>query len=410
MLKRASVFILPIGAVIVTVAMIVYPDLALNSAIKGLTLWWDVVFPALLPFFVVSELLMGLGVVHFMGVLLEPFMRPLFNVPGVGSFVLAMGLASGYPIGAVLSARLRSKKLLTKTEGERLMSFTNTSDPLFMAGVVAVGMLGRPELGAVIMGAHYLASISTGLVLRFYKGRSADRTEALASREPGTMLTRASRALVRARDEDGRPFGAILGDSVKNSINTLLLVGGYIILFSVIIRLLAQWGVIGALGAGIATLLKPLGVSSTSIQPLVAGLFEITLGCEMASKAAIPVVQQVVVISFIVAWSGLSVLGQVAAVVKDTDLSAGSYMWARLIHGTFAAGYSFLLMRSSQSVLARLSVAPFLQQPATVTAGGWILRLGLFGERMLFALGTLAIVAAIAGLLRSLRVISLRVR
>ena len=45
---------------------------------------------------------MGMGVVHFIGVLMEPLMRPLFNVPGTGAFVLAMGIASGYPLGAAL--------------------------------------------------------------------------------------------------------------------------------------------------------------------------------------------------------------------------------------------------------------------------------------------------------------------
>ena len=50
-----------------------------------------------------------LGVVHMMGVFLEPVMRPLFNVPGTGSFVMAMGLASGFPIGAILTAELRSR-------------------------------------------------------------------------------------------------------------------------------------------------------------------------------------------------------------------------------------------------------------------------------------------------------------
>ena len=56
-------------------------------------------------------------------------MRPLFNVPGVGAFVVAMGLASGYPIGAVLTARLRREGQLTVAEAERLMGFCNTAEP-----------------------------------------------------------------------------------------------------------------------------------------------------------------------------------------------------------------------------------------------------------------------------------------
>ena len=49
------------------------------------------------PFFAMSEIMIGLGVVHFMGVLVEPIMRPVFRIPGEGAFAVVMGLASGYP-------------------------------------------------------------------------------------------------------------------------------------------------------------------------------------------------------------------------------------------------------------------------------------------------------------------------
>ena len=52
------------------------PAGCLPGGLTGLKTWWNIVFPALLPFFIASELLMSFGVVHFMGVLLEPVMRP----------------------------------------------------------------------------------------------------------------------------------------------------------------------------------------------------------------------------------------------------------------------------------------------------------------------------------------------
>lgn len=119
------------AATALVVAMVAYPDVAFQAAVRGLRLWWDIVFPALLPFFIGGQVLMGLGVVHFVGVFLEPLMRPLFNLPGIGGFVTAMGLASGYPIGALLTARLRRDGAVTVVEGERLMSFANTADPVF---------------------------------------------------------------------------------------------------------------------------------------------------------------------------------------------------------------------------------------------------------------------------------------
>ena len=82
------------------------PQAALQASIRGLNIWWEVVFPSLLPFFIIAELLISIGVVKFIGVILEPLMRPLFRVPGIGGFVWAMEwlLVSA---GAKLSARLR---------------------------------------------------------------------------------------------------------------------------------------------------------------------------------------------------------------------------------------------------------------------------------------------------------------
>lgn len=76
-------------ALTLTFALLTYPKEALEASVRGLNTWWKVVFPSLLPFFILSELLIGFGVVRFIGSILEPLMRPLFRVPGVGGFALA---------------------------------------------------------------------------------------------------------------------------------------------------------------------------------------------------------------------------------------------------------------------------------------------------------------------------------
>lgn len=121
-------------ALLLTVLVVAYPKDALEASTFGLKLWFDVVFPALFPFFTMSEILMGLGVIRFVGVLLEPAMRPLFRIPGVGGFVVAIGLASGYPLGAKITGQVCRDGLCTPVEGERLIAFANTADPLFIVG------------------------------------------------------------------------------------------------------------------------------------------------------------------------------------------------------------------------------------------------------------------------------------
>lgn len=160
-----------LSALVFVLSMVSCPQIVFEGAALGLKTWWNIVFPALLPFFIASELLMSFGLVHFMGELLDPVMRPLFNVPGSGSFVMAVGFTSGYPIGSMVTARLRKEGLCSRVEAERLMSFTNNSSPLFMLAAVAVGMFNNPGLGVLIAGTHYLSNITLGLILRFYSSK-----------------------------------------------------------------------------------------------------------------------------------------------------------------------------------------------------------------------------------------------
>lgn len=343
-------------AVAFAVAMVLHPAEAFASAVHGLQVWWNIVFPALLPFFIGSEILLGFGVVHFMGVLLEPVMRPLFNVPGSGSFVLAVGLASGFPIGSVLTTRLYRDGMCSRTEAERLMSFTNTADPLFMSGAVAVGMFGRPEVAGVIIVAHYLSSLTVGLLMRYY-ARREDRPQRTVRQR--RFLSRAFRALLEARQQDGRPFGKLLGDAVRNSVNTLLLIGGFIIIFSVVMRMLTLVGAVALLSRGLGALLVPWGLDAQAIPALVTGLFEITLGCQLAGQTSAPLVHRVAVAGAIIGWSGLSVHAQVAAIVQGTGFRLAPYLLARTLHGVLAAGFSVLLMgETAMSTLARVMPAP----------------------------------------------------
>jgi len=396
--QRRTLYVYALFSFALVVCMVLYPDTAFRAAVQGLTVWWNVVFPALLPFFIGAQLLMGLGVVHFMGVLLEPLMRPAFNVPGVGGFVMAMGLASGYPIGAVLTAKLRRAVLVTKWEAERLMSFTNTADPLFMAGAVAVGMFGNAGVAGVIMTAHYLSSLSTGLILRFYAPRAPTTSAGEGQDRRATLFGRAARAMIQARIHDGRPFGSLLGDAVQESVSTLLLIGGFIILFSTIIQILGQVGVVSLLGAGFSSLLCALGMEPGLGDSLVNGLFEITLGCQTAAAAAASLPARLVVSGVIIAWSGVSVHAQVAAMTQDTDIDMRPYLASRLVHAVLAGAFTFLLLGRSglaedfiAPVFAHLGAGRYVVQPwaarllACSRAFGWSV-LGLLGFALLYGL------------------------
>ncbi|MFT9847906.1 sporulation integral membrane protein YlbJ [Aneurinibacillus sp. REN35] len=323
---------------ILAASLLAFPETSFLAALRGLKIWWDVVFPALLPFFITSEILLGLGLAHFMGVLLEPFMRPVFNVPGHGSFVWTMGFSSGYPIAAKLTVRLREQNLISRAEGERLVSYTTTADPVFITGAVAIGFFHSAKVGLVLLIAHYVTAVLVGLIMARHDRRGARTPYKPDTSKP--VLLRALTAMHRARLRDGRAFGKLMGDAVSTSLQTQLLLGGFILFFSVLLDLFAKLKIIALLSVLLGHVLALFGYPLEAAQALIYGLFEVTLGAKQTSEifASLSPAFVMAIASAILAWGGLSVHAQVASMLAETDIRYRPFLIARLCH----AALSFL--------------------------------------------------------------------
>ena len=328
-----------------TVSLILFPKVALEASIRGLKMWWEVVFPSLLPFFIISELLIAFGVVAFIGVIFEPLMRPIFKVPGVGGFVLAMGMASGYPSGAKLTARLRQEKQITNIEAERLVSFTNSSNPLFIFGAISIGFFHNPKIGILLATAHYLGNIFVGIAMRFHGGKVIGESETeKVVKKSKPSIKEAFRQLHRTRLKNNKPFGKLLGDAVSSSVQTLLMIGGFIILFSVLNNILALVNVTTIFASIISILLSIFHLPIDFSFPLISGIFEITLGAKLTSEVAnVSLKDQVIVTSFFLAFCGFSVQAQVASILAETDIRFAPFFIARILHAFFAATLAYFL-------------------------------------------------------------------
>ncbi len=403
-MKARSAMFQGFVVLLIVILMIVFSEHGFRASQEGLKLFFDVVLPSLLPFFIVSDLLLAYGVVHFLGELFEPLMRPLFNVPGAGSFVLSMGLAAGYPMDAVITAKFRRQGMCTRAEGERMLAFSNTADPLFIFGAVAVGMFGMPALGVALAAAHYLGALLVGLTFRGW----AKRDDAAARPEVVTPSTgiwqRAVGALLAARREDTRPLGIVLQDAISDAISTLFLIMSFIVLFSVLIRVLDATGAMTILLWPLRQLLPLVGIAPALAHSLLQGLLEIDIGTAAAAKVHASLLQQAVVVSAIIAWSGLSVQAQVAAVLADTDIRMRPYVLARVLHGLYAAVLTLfllpLLTRGHLPVFATVSAAPPAAFGHFLTAGVLLAGAG--------ALAPMAVGIAVT-ILRELRIVRLRV-
>jgi sporulation integral membrane protein YlbJ len=321
--------------------MAAHPGASLNASLRGIAVWWDVLFPALFPFFVMAELMLGLGVVHFFGTLLDPLMRPVFRLPGIAGFVVTMGLISGYPVGARLAARLREQGQISRTEGERLVAFVTTSDPIFLIGAVSVGFFHNAALAPVLAAAHYGGALVIGLIFSLYRRRDPLTPAAAAS--GARLLPAALAAMHDARTSDGRPLGRLLQDAVGSALRLNIVVGGLVVFFSVVMELLSRASVLDLLVAALQSLLHAGGWPSDLSAAFANGLFEVTLGAKAAGEPGAPLLYRAAAAAWVLSWAGLSVHAQIASVIGRADIRYPPFLAARAAHGVISAALVCLL-------------------------------------------------------------------
>ena len=340
-IKRFGTILLPLFIAALNILIIIFPRESLAAARDGLLLWSQNVLPGILPFVIGANLLMALGGASFLGELFSPIMRTIFKVPGAGGFALAIGLMSGYPVGTKVVCEMRSGGQLTKTEAQRLAAFTSNAGPLFILGAVASGMFGSVGLGYFMLTTHYLGALSIGLIMRFYK--SSDRKAQKNTEEKQYPLhMRAFRAMEATRRKDNRGFGLIFGHCVKNAVETMLIVGGFVILFSVVSTILELSGAFYALSAALGPILQFFGIPKMFHVEHFAGMVEMTNGISMLSAHGISV-QTTALSVAIISFGGLSILFQSINFISKTDISIPIFVMCKAMHGILAGVYAAAL-------------------------------------------------------------------
>ena len=329
LLSRQGVrdLLLGLALLLSTLCLMFYPQDAMAAAREGLKLCYNVIIPSLFPFFVLSALVVDLGLAGHLGRALEGVMRPLFNVPGACASAFALGFVGGYPVGARTALQLYQEGMCTKTEAERLLSFCNNSGPAFILGVVGAGVFASSRVGVLLYLGHAAASVCVGLLFRFYKaGKGGSRERRAAPRF------------------EAKRFTTAFTDAIKNSFLSVLNICAFVVFFTVVIKLLFLSGVLPGLARLLGTLLAPLGFSQAWAERLLTGFLELSSGVWTLSGAG-SMAGRLSMAAFMLGWAGISVHCQVLSFIGGSGLSVKTYILGKLLHGGLSALFVGALAR-----------------------------------------------------------------
>jgi len=326
---QISKFILPIMVCMFNICLLLYPREVLSAARDGLGLWFNNVLPSLLPFMIAINMLIGFGFVKLLGGLLSPVMA-IFKLPGSSGVALITGLTSGYPMGAKTVADLCHEKQISLREAQHILSFCNNAGPLFIVGVVGVGLFESSSIGYLLWVAHILAALSVGLLLRIYAKHEVKPVK--------NIVQKSIASYQEYRNKHDCSLGKVLGESVKNAMESIMLIGGLIILFCVIIRMLIVTGIFDSL----YVLLTPIGVNKYLLDGLLAGLLEVANGARVLGGSN-PPLAYVAIASALIAFGGFSVHAQTLHFTAGIGIKVIPYLLCKALHGILAFFWTVLL-------------------------------------------------------------------
>lgn len=135
----------------------------------------------------------------------------------------------------------------------------------------------------------------------------------------------------------------MLGKSITNSISSILTIGGFVVVFSVVISILNQSGVLSIITTLLSPILCYLGFPSELLSSLLIGVIELTNGVNASSNIHSLSIS-IITTSFLLGFGGFSVLLQVLSIISKARLSIKSYIIGKLLQGIFAAFYTYLFI------------------------------------------------------------------
>ncbi|WP_276352551.1 hypothetical protein [Cohnella caldifontis] len=387
------------AALLIVIGIVRSPGEAFRASLSGLQIWWQQVFPGLIPPLILAELLAASGLLHALSVLAEPLTRAWLRLPGAAGWAIAFGWTAGVPAGAKETARLRDTGLLRDEDVDQLLLVSHVPNPFLVVAIAGAGFLQSPALGWAMAGGVWSAALLSGFIWsrlnRPRRAASAAELPAPAPR-PASPFRRAAQAASAARKADGRPLGRQLGDGVTQTVAALMMVGGLMMMASVVLKLLQLW------------------IPGADVWLAIPGLYEMHLGAYGTGRSPLlesAPAQAAALLAAVLAWTGWSGLLQARAAFG----SASPFPWGRIIAGKLLQSALALLItfplarialsRGFQADAAALQWLPgsgIARQAMAAGDPGW-LDLRLWPEVWLaglFSLAVFLLLALLAALIR----------
>lgn len=294
--------------------MLFLPSVVFQGASTGILLWFHTVFPTLFPFFIINALLLKTGTISRFSSILAPFFQPIFHVSRGASYAILCGFFCGTPIGAKSIVSLVTEHKISKEEGEYLLSFCNNTSPGFIVSFLCSQTLQMPKLSYISLGILWCSAVLSSFIFRQLYA-------------PDTIHSSVSALSASFCD-----FTTGLDESIWESMEIILKIGGYIVFFCVVLFLL-----------------KTIPCSSFLWNSIFLPSLELTNGVKMIAEQSLPFQIRYILFMALASFGGFCAAFQTKCIIQAVGFSFSRYIKEKLITTMVTSLLSLLFLLSGMN-------------------------------------------------------------
>lgn len=318
-------------AAYLVILLLCYPKLSLEYASTGLNLWLMKMVPTLLPFMILSGIMIRMNLTEGFVRVLHPFLHRIFGTSKNGSYTIIMGFLCGFPMGARIVGELYESGKLSREEAARLLYFCNNIGPIyFLSYVVPTLSIDKPLIplllmygiplvyGMILCRASYLRRLPT-----LFRKPAAHNPTPAASGHSDNLYdsnTLSGNGGHGAHTAHSMPLLAAIDASVLSGLLGIAKLGGYMVFFNLL-----------------NIIFVPFRHTNADLLAVYRCILEITSGIDYSGqKLFYPIL-------ILLPFGGFSCIAQTYSMIRQTDLSVRPYIFHKVIQTAITAScYLFI--------------------------------------------------------------------
>ena len=276
-----------------------------------INLFFKSVMPSLFLFILFTNVILAIDI--------KKPLKKIFKSNYILVYIALIGFFCGYPMGTKAASKYYDEKAINIKNIKYLMSFANNANPIYIISTIGIATLENFKLGLILALSHYLSSLTICTCYLFYKDIIHEKSTNLKSKD-----NISDKKLHKSLFE-------ILNDSIKATYHTLSQILAYIIIFNVISQ-------------EITIVLKMINIPQNIIY-IIQGLLESTKGISIiALNYNASQTITISIISFILGFSGLSIIFQIYSCIYNTKINIFHIIKYKLLQGSISFVITYILL------------------------------------------------------------------